>query len=186
MKTRIVVLVALAVLMAASAHAQTTAWFGILQAGTAQDVQAALDNGADANARRGGVTPLMSAANINPDPEVITVLLTAGAELEARDLYGPGATALIWAAAYNPNPQVTAALLQAGADLNARDTANSRTALIWAALATKNPEIVTVLLKAGADVKAKDKTGYTAFDYAKYNEKLKGTDVLKRLEEASK
>jgi hypothetical protein len=41
-------------------------------------------------------------------------------------------------------------------------------------------------LKAGADAKAKDSVGETAFDYAQYNENLKGTDDLKQLEEASK
>ena len=43
-----------------------------------------------------------------------------------------------------------------------------------------------VLLNAGADAKAKDKDGKTAFDYAKDNDALKGTDALKKLEEASK
>jgi hypothetical protein len=41
-------------------------------------------------------------------------------------------------------------------------------------------------LKAGADAKAKDHDGKTALDYAQVNAKLKGTDALKHLEEASK
>lgn len=49
-----------------------------------------------------------------------------------------------------------------------------------------NPEVITKLLKAGADPKAKDKDGRTAFDYAKDNAKLKGTEALKQLEEASR
>jgi len=40
-------------------------------------------------------------------------------------------------------------------------------------------------LKAGADAKAKDKLGKTAFDYAQANEKLKGTDAYRQLQEAS-
>jgi ankyrin repeat protein len=48
------------------------------------------------------------------------------------------------------------------------------------------PEVITVLLKAGADGTAKDSMGKTAFDYAKNNEKLKGTDAIRQLEEASK
>jgi len=60
------------------------------------------------------------------------------------------------------------------------------TALMYAAWENPNPEVVVTLLKAGADVKAKSYSGKTAFDYAQDNEKLKGTDALKQLEEASK
>ena len=72
-------------------------------------------------------------------------------------------------------------LLRAGADIEARNAALIRTA--WR---NPNPEVITVLLKAGADAKAKNKEGQTAFDNAKYNENLKGTDALRQLEEASK
>ena len=49
-----------------------------------------------------------------------------------------------------------------------------------------NPEVmITAFLKAGADAKAKDSDGKTALDYAQANAKLKGTDALKKLEEAS-
>jgi len=55
-----------------------------------------------------------------------------------------------------------------------------------AAAFNRNPGMVTALLKAGADAKVKDNKGKTALDYAQKNEKLKGTDALRRLEEASK
>ena len=60
------------------------------------------------------------------------------------------------------------------------------TALMYAAMGNTNPEVIRVLLDAGADGKARDKNGKTAFDYAQDNEKLKGTDALRKLEEASK
>ena len=41
------------------------------------------------------------------------------------------------------------------------------------------------LLKAGANAKAKDGKEKTAFDYAKANKMLKGTDALRQLQEAS-
>ena len=41
---------------------------------------------------------------------------------------------------------------------------------------TKNPEVITVLLDAGADITLKSSGGKTAFDYAKNNESLKGTE----------
>jgi ankyrin repeat protein len=55
---------------------------------------------------------------------------------------------------------------------------------MFAAELNANHEVIMTLLKAGADAKAKNNKGYTAFDYAKYNESLRGIDALKQLEEA--
>jgi hypothetical protein len=57
--------------------------------GAPQDIQAAIDEGADVNGRSSnGLTPFIIAAT----------LLNAGADLKARDLHDVGATALGWAA----------------------------------------------------------------------------------------
>ena len=184
MKKRIVLVVAIAALMATSVYAQTTDFFELVRTGTPQDVQAAIEKGADVNAYASGMTPLIIAARLNKDPEVITSLLKAGATLEAKDLQY-GATALIWASHDNSNVEMIATLLKAGADVKAR-AFHDRTALMWAAANNVNPEVIMTLLKAGADPKVKDEIGLTAFDYAFGNNKLKGTDALKMLEEASK
>ena len=180
MKKRIVV-VFLTVLMAASAYAQME-----LILATPKEIQAAIDGGADVNAYIGDLTPLITAAAYNKDPEVITTLLKAGAKLEAKDIrQGIGGTALLWAAYANSNPDMTSTLLKAGADIKAC-TDDGRTALIWAASNNPNPlEVIKVLLNAGADATVKDKAGKTAYYYAQYNYMLKGTDALKQLEEAS-
>ena len=91
----------------------------------------------------------------------------------------------MWAALCNDNPKVIITLLNAGGDVNAQGI-EGMTPLMWAAWHNQNPEVVAVLLKADADGKAKSNEGKTAFDYAKNNDKLKGTDALKQLEEASK
>ena len=52
-----------------------------------------------------------------------------------------------------------------------------------AAYNNSNPEVLMVLLEAGADAKAKNNAGKTALDYARENERLKGTWALKLLEE---
>jgi ankyrin repeat protein len=75
--------------------------------------------------------------------------------------------------------------IRAGADLKAQNK-YGRTVLMVAARYNQSPEVIATLLKAGADAKAKDSVGKTAFDYAQGNAKLKGTDALKKLEEASK
>ncbi len=128
-----------------------------------------------------GSTPLMYAAGKNQNPEVITALLKAGADIGARD--ANGTTPLLAAALSNPNPMVITTLLKAGADIGARNRDGS-TVLMAAAGFNQNPEVVLTLLKAGADGKAKSKEGKTAFDYAQYNEKLKGTDAYWKLNEA--
>jgi ankyrin repeat protein len=66
-------------------------FFDLVKTGTSQSVQAAISKGADVNARdKYDRTPLMYAAEYNPNPEVITVLLTAGANAKAKDNEGRG------------------------------------------------------------------------------------------------
>jgi hypothetical protein len=190
-------------------------FFVVVESGTPQQVKDAIDQGADVNTLdEHGLTPLMEAARINShypevlttlvaagadvkaqnnealrgaamfngNPEVITVLLKAGADVNAKAL--DGGTPLLAAANKNNNPEVITVLLKAGADLKARGITGG-TPLITAAMFTWNPEVVMVLLKAGADVRAKDFMNYTALDWAQKNKRLKGTEALKMLEEAS-
>ncbi len=77
MDKRIVVSVALAVLLGASAYAQTTVLFAVVQKGTPQEVQAAIDKGADVNAYSGSWTPLISAANANPNRATAALMAAA-------------------------------------------------------------------------------------------------------------
>jgi ankyrin repeat protein len=166
MNKRIIVAPVLAVLLTASAYAQTTDFFRLVsEGGTPDDIQAAISNGADVNAQgKDGRTPLMGAAAYNQNPEVITILLKADAGIEARDS-AYGGTALMWAAANNENPEVIAALLKAGADIKAEGN-GGWTPLMWAAAYNQNPEVITTLLEAGADPKAQDNKGTTALIYA--------------------
>ena len=132
MKKRIVVAAVLAVLMAASAYAQTKDFFELAKTGTPQQVQAAIDKGADVKAQdKSGRTALIWAATNNQNPEVITTLLKAGADIKAQDK--DGRTGLMWAARYNKvNPEVfIMALLNVGADAKAKDKAG-KTALDYA------------------------------------------------------
>ncbi len=139
--------------------------------------------GADVKARdKDGETPLMYAAWVNESPEVTLTLLKAGADIRARDKYGM--TALILAASANENPGVITTLLKAGADIKTQDD-NGLTALMQAARYNPNSEILATLLRSGADENGKSKEGKTAFDYARENEKLRGSDALKRLEGAA-
>ncbi|MCL1876305.1 MAG: ankyrin repeat domain-containing protein [Synergistaceae bacterium] len=147
--------------------------------GTYEQIEAAIKAGADVNAKNDvGSTALIMAA-VNNSAEVISALVEAGSDVHAKN--SDGSTALIMAAAFN-SAEVVNALVKAGSDVNAKDN-DDWTALMVAARDNENPEIIQVLLKNGADKQAVNKEGKRAIDYAKENENLKNTDVLKELEE---
>jgi ankyrin repeat protein len=62
---------------------------------------------------------------------------------------------------------------------------NGATPLMYATNGDNPEAMIRAFLKAGADAKAKDSDGKTAFDYAQTNEKLKGTDAYRQLQQAS-
>ena len=152
-----------------------------------------LQEGADPNERDGrGMTPLGMAASIGK-AGVVKVLLEAGADPNARNeggvtplhtaAMGVGMTPLYWAR----TAEAVMVLLQAGADPNTRIGVSGETPLHWAAL-VGTAEVVTALLQAGADAGAavyqRGKGLQYPFDYAKDNEKIKGTDVYWKLSQA--
>ena len=121
--------------------------------------------GADPHVRNArGRTPLMQAAENNPNPEVLHVLLSAGADVAERD--GDfSMTPLMFAAWANESAAVVRALLNADADVHARDR-DGWTALMHAAVFNihqDSPAIVGALIAAGSELDAVDDVeGYTA------------------------
>ena len=107
---------------AAPAYSQTKDFFELVKTGTPQDVQAAISKGADVNAKdTEGYTPLMWAGASNPNAEVITTLLKAGADVNARDSFYDR-TALMYAALFSQIPgDVITTLLSAGEDAKVKD-----------------------------------------------------------------
>ena len=93
------------------------------------------------------------------DPEVITALVEAGANVNARDVWG---FTPLHSAAENAMPSAVQALVQAGAAVNAPlrafgrrlDSRGGRTPLHIAA-SNPNPEVAAALIEAGADVGAR-------------------------------
>ena len=70
-----------------------------------------------------------------------------------------------------------------GYNVNARGK-DGLTPLMYAVLGS-DPEKIIALLKAGADAKAEDNAELRAFDYAKDDERLQGTDAYRMLEQAT-
>lgn len=103
-----------------------------------------------------GMTALMWAARMNKYPEIISVLIDAGADIEGREIFSRR-TPLMLAASYNTNPEVIRTLIASGADVNAEARLNKydnpaiyMTAAMWAARSNPNPEILKVFIELGA------------------------------------
>jgi ankyrin repeat protein len=127
-------------------------------------IEALIKAGADINAEtRDGQTPLHYAAADDTDPGMLTILIKAGAEVNAK-AENDGRTPLHVAAKYNENPEVVATLIKAGAEVNAKAENDGRTPLHVAAKYNENREVVATLIKAGADVNAKDDESETPLD----------------------
>ena len=149
---------------------------------TPEAVVACLQAGADPDVRdkTWGGTPLHIAASWNGNPAVLTALLDAGADLDARDKWEW--TPLHWAAAWNDNPAVPAALLDAGADPNARNE-KDRTPLHIAAKWNGNSAVLEALLEAGSDPTLKDDDGDTPLELA--IKERRTTEIVATLREVS-
>ena len=155
----------------------------LCKTGSLQQINDAIRNGANVNARTEGErTTLMLAAIDCADPEVIRTLISGGADVHLRDSYGY--TALMFAVDFNSNAEVAAALIEADSDVNAAD--NSGLTPLMIAAFKSIPETIATLLEFKADPKVKNKDNMMAIDYARRNEKLKNTDVLNKLEEISR
>lgn len=111
-----------------------TGFFLTCAQGSASDVQAALQNGADpgkGDPDHGQMPPLAMAAGNNPDPAVIALLIKAGAHVNQQgQVYGR--SPLHQAVLFNPNGlAVVKALLEHKADIYAQDIRDN-TALDYA------------------------------------------------------
>lgn len=176
MKGRILTFgVALACLVLASAHAQTTNLFDLAKDGTPQAMKAAIAKGVNVNLREDsqGKTLLMWAAQFNSNPQMIDVILKAGGDVKARDT-GPtyvkgapsyGWTALMWAAASSKNPEVITTLVKGGSDLKAKDR-DGLTPLMIAAGNNENGSVVARVARVTSDLDTKDSNGFTALIHA--------------------
>jgi ankyrin repeat protein len=107
-----------------------------------------------------GFTPLILAA-YNEQPEIVSFLLTNGADINAQD--AAGNTALM-GVCFKGYKDIARKLLDAGADVNVRNS-NGAPALTFAAT-FGHLQIAEWLLQKGADISLRDSRGKSPLDHA--------------------
>lgn len=144
----------------------------LCRSGTAAEVEEAIMNGANVNAKENGFykTSLMEATYYGK-ADIAEVLLKHGADVNARSADSRGWTALMWAAIQG-QAEVAEVLLKYGADINTKAAKDGYTALMFSVtrgIGTKKARMDTikVLLNYGADVNIRNKNGQTALTLAK-------------------
>ena len=159
----------LALLLAScSASAEDVALHQAVRANNPQEVQRLLNDGADVNAPEPDeisvlhdqATVIIIAAG-KEYVEVVEILITNGANVNATSIYG---TTALGEAASQGNNQIVNLLLDAGAAIDNSQTA-SKTPLMWAA-AFDQPHTVELLLERGANPSLTNEDGLTALDFA--------------------
>jgi|GEM_PF-2681550 len=176
-------------------------FFELVTSGGPEEVQTAIDAGADVNGEYEGFTPLIAAAWRNQNPDVITTLIHAGAKVDAVI---EGFLTPVVAAAANPNLEVLRVLLQRGAEvppqalwgligsvaegimdladleprfsflIEAGADVNYRVqgiSLLLRTLEYEQPELLQILLDAGADLEER-------FEFRAGHRKEIGTPLL--------
>ncbi len=153
-------------ILAAAVDSSALSLEQLMQSGTPAAIQAAIKAGTNIETPdKDGATPLMIAAGFNQDPEVISVLLKAGAKLD--DHARGNLTALMYAA-MNRNPAIISGLLKAGAKLDETEF-DGQTPLMIAAGWNRNPQVISALLKSGANIEDRDFRGMTPLMWAAFN-----------------
>jgi len=130
-----------------------------------------------------GDTPLHWPSH-NNFAEIVTMLLDAGAEIEADEINCYGGKPLHWASEHAPAS--VRVLLERGADVNSRNERSTSdffgvTPLIMNATQRNDcSEVTELLIVAGADLNAKDAKGKTALVHAEERGLRRILEVLKR------
>lgn len=116
----------------------------LFDARTAEQVQAALDAGADVNTCNviHGMTPLYHAV-FNNNSDIVNMLLTAGADVNLQGF--EGLTALT-CALLSENENIAHMLLRAGANLNTEIVNINGTSITAVLIASTHPSLIQLLL----------------------------------------
>lgn len=120
----------------------------------------------------------------NNAADIVTMLLDAGAAIDADEINWIGGKPLHWASEHAPAS--VRVLLDRGVNVNSRNTRSGSTffqmtPLIWNATQKDDcSEVTTMLIEAGADITAADANGKTALAHAEERGLVRIQEVLRR------
>ena len=159
-----------------------------IEAKDIQRVKNVLASGADANAADERGEPMLILAIKSGQTEVAELLISRGANVNAKNGSDNGSTPLHWTAGGGvsvPNVAIAKLLLANGAEVDAK-TGAGNTALIWAARSKEDSAVAVaeLLLAHGADLNCQGDDG-TPLHYAKEDGTTAMVDVLHRRRKAS-
>lgn len=156
--------------------------------GNVAEVRAALDKGAEVNAKTWEDWTALMAACSSGSTELVKLLVDRGADVNMRNKGFPvstsplgsrqpsGGTALM-VAALKGEPEMVRILLKAGAKVDYLQT--DRWTAVTAAAYTGNPEALRLLLDAGADPNIMEESGYSPLALAIVNGNSGAVRMLK-------
>ena len=129
-----------------------------IEKGDLEGVTALLDNGAKIDAlNEKNRTPLQVAVEVDPEPDVIRLLVERGADLHAEGLAGETPLSMC---VTREDTDTLKLLIECGADVNHQDKQNGWTALTWAVTGSDvRPKTAVLLLENGADPYIQHKDG---------------------------
>jgi ankyrin repeat protein len=141
--------------------------------GDAEKVKQLIEEGADVNSEIpdiGALFPQIIYAVLGGNPEVVQLLLDAGADPSAT-VSTDVCSALTWAVGrkdYEGVDQIVKLLIEAGAEVDWQEKRNGTTALMGVAQSesAESGKVAETLLQAGADPNMKDNIGQTALHFA--------------------
>ena len=134
--------------------------FKALKNVSVEEVQNLINQGYDINeANDSGVTILHVMVDRN-SKNIVTLLIKAGADVNAIDT-GGGGERVLHTAAYRNYPEIIQLLIDAGADIDVKNKYGSSP--LHRAASQGSIDAMRILLQAGADPNARTKTGGTPF-----------------------
>jgi ankyrin repeat protein len=110
--------------------------------------------------------------------EIVSMILAAGADVNARLTDFGGGTPFDWIEGGADAREIAEMLIDAGADVNCADTDGGSVFQSLIGLLGQSPDVIKLLIEKGANVSTKDKKGRTALHIAAQSGNMEVVEML--------
>ena len=146
----------------------------LCKSGNVAEIEEAINNGANVNAKYYNITPLMGVLQCDVElTDLAELLIKKGADVNAKDNFS---NTILMRAAIRNYTKTAELLIKYGADINAKNNYGF-TALMWA-IDKGYTGIAKLLIENGADVNSKSNKGITALIVAALMNNIEITELL--------